>query len=304
MAPENPQRRLSERKGLSAAQGICYRTGPFLVRLATDYPPLLQTLAELYPGTQVRGDDEIIDFHLGLRRPLSPRRWWRPYIRFHLENLVPFEPYPLDHAFPLLEWGLNWCIATSAHQYLMLHAAVVERDGSALILPALPGSGKSTLCAALALRGWRLLSDEFGLVEPAAGRVSPLPRAVPLKNESISVIRELAPNARLGPLYPETRKGTVAHLSPPGDSLRRQLDPATPRWIVFPRFVKGRPVQLTPVPKSVAFRRLARNAFNYRLLGATGFLGATRLIRGCSSHRIEYGDLDQAIRTLEQALLE
>jgi predicted ATPase len=33
---------------------------------------------------------------------------------------------------------------------------VVERDGHALILPAMPGSGKSTLTAALVQRGWRL----------------------------------------------------------------------------------------------------------------------------------------------------
>jgi predicted ATPase len=30
-----------------------------------------------------------------------------------------------------------------------------------VILPAPPGSGKSTLCAALVTRGWRLLSDEL-----------------------------------------------------------------------------------------------------------------------------------------------
>lgn len=290
--------------GPDSSAEVCYRTGPFLVRLDTDHPPLLQTLADLYPGTQTRQDAEIVDFHLEMRRPLSLRRWWHPYIRFHLEDLSPFEPYPLDHAFPLLEWGLNWCIATSAHQYLMLHSAVVEQKDSALILPALPGSGKSTLCAALALRGWRLLSDEFGLVEPGTGRILPLPRAVPLKNESIAVIRGFAPQAHLGPLYAETRKGTVSHLSPPGDSLPRQMDPAFPRWVVFPRYMKNRPARVTPVPKSLAFRRLAHNAFNYRLLGAGGFLGASRLIRSCDCYRIEYGDLDEAIAALELALLD
>ncbi len=286
----------------AAPAGAQFRTGPFLVSLETDDPQLLRTRADLYPGTGECLDGQIVDFHLRMQRPASPRRWWRPYIRFHLENLTPFEPYPLDHAFPLLEWGLNWCIATSAHQYLMLHAAVVERDGLAIILPALPGSGKSTLCAALSLRGWRLLSDEFGLVEPATGRLLPLPRAVPLKNESIAVIRAFSPRAHLGPVFPNTRKGTVVHMRPPGDGLRRQTESAQPRWILFPRFRQGRPVDIRAVPDMSAFPRLAFNSFNYRLLGEVGFRTATALVKRCDCFSIEYGDLDQAISALERTL--
>ena len=65
----------------------------------------------------------------------------------------------------MLEWGLNWCVAGHAHQYLMLHAAALERNGRAVILPGDPGAGKSTLTAALMLSGWRLLSDEITLVD-------------------------------------------------------------------------------------------------------------------------------------------
>ncbi|MBK9234594.1 MAG: hypothetical protein IPO19_00450 [Rhodoferax sp.] len=35
-----------------------------------------------------------------------------------------------------------------------------------LVMPAIPGSGKSTLTAGLSLSGWRLLSDEFGALDP------------------------------------------------------------------------------------------------------------------------------------------
>ena len=51
---------------------------------------------------------------------------------------------------------------------LLLHAGV-ERDGLALICPP-SWSGKSTLTAALSLRGWRLLSDEFGAFDPRQAR--------------------------------------------------------------------------------------------------------------------------------------
>lgn len=290
--------RLSE-LGAGAGRGrwrcAVYRTGPFLVGLRTTHAPVWDLLTALYPDTEVVSGEAIVHFRLSLRRPHGPRRWWRPQIEFLQERESPFEPYPLDHAFPLLEWGLNWCIAMRAHQYLMLHAGAVERDGDALVLPAMPGSGKSTLSAALSLRGWRLLSDEFGLYDPGARHLDPLPRAVPLKNESIGVIRAFDPRAHLGPVFPKTRKGDVAHLRPPGDSLLRQREPAVPRWILFPRFTPGSEARMEPVAKSLAFTRLAQNAFNYRLLGQVGFDALAALIRSCDCWSLVYSDLDQAL---------
>src|SRR4029079_4735133 len=126
---------------------------------------------------------------------------------------------PVGHALAVLEWGLNLVIALRSHSWLMLHSAAVERSGGVLLLPAWPGAGKTTLCTALAFRGWRLLSDEFGLVEPRSRLIAAIPRPMPLKNEAIEVIRAFAPDAELGPTIPNTRKGTIAHVKPPSDSI-------------------------------------------------------------------------------------
>jgi HprK-related kinase A len=217
---------------------------------------------------------------------------------FQAEDSRPLAPFPRDHAFALLEWGVNWCIATRAHQYLMLHAGAVERDGRALILPAMPGSGKSTLTAALIARGWRLLSDEFGLLDHQSGRLHPLPRAIPLKNRSIDVIRRFWPDADIGPVFTRTRKGDVAHLRPPAASLIRQAEPADPAWILFPQYVSGSPVQIGRQPQSQVFTRLSQNAFNYNLLGAVGFRSLSALVRDCPCWSIRYGDLDAVIAAI------
>jgi HprK-related kinase A len=256
----------------------------------------LQSLVKrCYGEAQTPRPDAFV--HLNLRVDRGPvlRRFFAPQAIFRFENRTPFEPYPQDHAFPLLEWGTNWCIAMRGHRFLMLHAGVVERHGHALILPAMPGSGKTTLSAALAHRGWRFLSDEFALVDREPGLIHPLPRAAPLKNRSIDVIRAFAPDADIGPVFKKTRKGDVAHLRPPRDALERQSEPAAPAWIVFPRYIPGRTLTIHRLPLSIAFTRLSNNSFNYRLLGATGFERLQRLIRACDCFSVEYGDLDEIV---------
>lgn len=210
----------------------------------------------------------------------------------------PFEPHPLENAFPMFEWGLNWCIATSAHRYMMLHAGTVAFGDQALIMPGTPGSGKSTLSAALHLRGARLLSDEFGLVRPEKGDLLPMPRGIPLKNTSIEAIIEFDQAAPLGPTYPKTRKGRVRHLRPSRESQIRQHVPAVPRWLVFPRYQAGADEVLRPLEKVEAFRQLAFNCFNYRLLGETSFRAIAQLIRQVDCYTFTFSSLERAVEQL------
>ena len=252
-------------------------------------------MSVLYADYPVASEGSFADFRVRLEPPRSHRRWWQPQVLFEVDGAVIFEPFPREAALPLFEWGFNWCIAKRSHQFLMLHSAVVAKDGNAVLMPALPGSGKSTLCAALVNRGWRLLSDEFGLVDPGTGMLVPAPRPIPLKNQSIDVIRRFAPDATLGPSFPKTRKGTVAHMRAPVDSVRRMDERASPRRIIFPRYETEAHLSLEPLSKDLAFLRLANNSFNYQLLGADGFRTVERIVRHCEVHQLTYSDLDEAI---------
>jgi HprK-related kinase A len=201
-------------------------------------------------------------------------------------------------AVPMLEWSINWCAATRANQYVMIHAAVLERDGGALILPGVTGAGKSTLCAGLAHRGWRLLSDEFALIRPGDGGLDPWPRPISLKNTSIDVIRGWAPGARMSTPVPNTNKGTIAHVRPPADSVRRAAEPAAPAWLVFPTFEKHAAATLTRLPRARAFFRLADCSFNYGALGIRGFQTLSRMIDACDAYEFRYSSLDEALSLL------
>ena len=128
---------------------------PFAVRVQSRIDVVAEGLACLYADYQIppfRGTG-FSDFHVSL---LSCRRWFRPLCAFQLDGVQPFTPLALSEAFALFEWGLNWCVTSHCHQWVTLHAAVLERGGRAVILPAPPGAGKSNLCAAVMFRGWRL----------------------------------------------------------------------------------------------------------------------------------------------------
>lgn len=278
-----------------ARRGLRLQTGGFVACVRSAIPHLADGIALLYADYPVRDDADFADFYLNFRRPSGLRRWYRPQVRFDYDGLAPFQPLPLAQAVPMFEWALNWCVSSRAHRYLVIHAAVVELNGRAAILPAPPGSGKSTLCAALVTRGWRLLSDELTLVDLDTGELVPLPRPVSLKNGSIDLIRRYAPQAQFTRAVADTAKGTVAHMKPPADSVRRAHEPARPAWIVFPKYVAGASPLLAPVPRARAFLRLAENAFNYSVLGAAGFDAVAGLIDATDTFDFSYSALDDAI---------
>ena len=167
------------------------------------------------------------------------------------------------------------------------------------MLPGRPGAGKSTLCAALVNAGWRLLSDELAVVDPTDGGVRALARPISLKDNSIEIVRRLVPGAVFGPRAIDTRKGTVAHMRPPAESVRRAAAPAWPRWIVMPRFAPAEPLQLRPVSKARAFSRLADNSLNYDILGEAGFRAMAGLIDRCDCHDLTFHALDDAVAALD-----
>lgn len=277
-----------------AGPGLCIRTGPVVNRVRSAIPALADAVALHYGGHPLEASDGFADFSVRVHRPGGPRRWWRPQVMFEIDELHPFAPLPGDQAFPMLEWGLNWCISNRCHQYLTLHGAVCERDGRALILPAPPGSGKSTLCAGLVHRGWRLLSDELTVLTRPGSAVVPVPRPVSLKNASIEVIGRFAPEARFSPAVHDTLKGSVAHFRPPASAVERAAETAEPAWVVWPRWEAGSPSRLEPIGRAECMLHLVENAFNYNVHGRAGFEQLADLVERCDAYRFVYSDLEDA----------
>jgi len=279
--------------------------GPFSFAIATDSDAVASDLARIYQHFGCRPSSksarpDFVDFDIAVRTRSPLRRYIKPQIDFYLNERRPFKPLPRDQGYAMLEWGMNWCIANHAHQYLIVHAGVVERNGRAVVMPAVQGAGKSTLTAALVYSGWRLFSDELALLGLGDQWAYPVPRPINLKNESIAIIDAYIGGGVFSRPAHDTSKGTVALLQPPAASVEAMKIGAPVGAIVFPRYVPDSGVQLTAVERAVAFEEIIAHCFNYHLLGVEGFDLLYGIISASPCYTLEYSDFDLARAALAE----
>jgi len=282
------------------AAGLPFRVGPFTLRITGDDALLAKCLNLHYPDYPLSAVDDFADAAIALQ---ARSRWARTFakpLNIALEDGVSFTSFPAHALLAHIEWSFNWCIASRGNRFLMLHGGVVSRGEQALILPGIPGAGKSTLTAYLIHRGWRLLSDEFTLVEPGTLVVFPFPRLIPLKNQSIAVIKDAVPESRFGPQIPGTRKGLVSHVCPDTAHIRQMDVTVAPRLIVFPTYAAGAATQFVQMKKSETFAELTQHAFNYALLAREGFETVAGLVDSVQAYRMTYSQLEDANERLRE----
>ena len=253
----------------------------------------LETLYAGYPPP------DFPDFSVRLFPARPWRQWARPSVTIGGEFMLPdAAPLPLAQGLLAAEMGMNLQMALGQRRYLLLHASAVERDGKALLMTGISGAGKSTLAALLSARGWRLMGDEFALLDPETGLVHAFPRLVSLKNAAIHVVTAALPEARFGPLLAATPKGDIRHLVPDAAAVAAMDQPAAPALLLFPSF--GFAAADRVVLPSEVFVRLTQASTNYVALGERGFAALTHLVRTIPARAIDYPDTDSAIAQVEQ----
>jgi hypothetical protein len=112
-------------------------------------------------------------------------------------------------------------------------------------------------------------------------------------------MQKFVPNAVFNQLTHDTHKGTVTHMKVPAEQLQCIKECASPRWVIFPKYVANAQAELTPRSKANSMLELARNSFNYMSLGLTGFEVLSDVISDCDCYDFRYSELDDAVEVFD-----
>jgi hypothetical protein len=138
--------------------------------------------------------------------------------------------------------------------FLVFHAGVVGRGGRCLMLPAAPGSGKSSLAAALARQGFSFFSDEVALCAEDRFALRPVPLGICVKSSGWALLMPLYPELAEARTHDRVDGKIVRYLPPPPGPKDDTYHPVGA--IVFPRYAPDLETALVPLAKAEALRRL------------------------------------------------
>ena len=209
-----------------------------------------------------------------------------------------------EELVPVLH-GLVWLEIADQHGFfLQLHAGVVaggprHAERACILLPARPGSGKTTLTAALVHAGWHYLSDEVAFMDAQTMRVAPVPIAFCLKRSGVAPVAEFWPAARDLQFHLRSDGKEVAYLPPPVERVVAPDARMDVRAIVFPRYRKDHVLAWHGLSRPDALRRLIDEC-----VAISGRLSVARVqalvnwIANVTCYELTYGSTADAVSTI------
>ena len=179
-------------------------------------------------------------------------------------------------------------------RFLLVHAgAVVTPAGKGVLFPAASGSGKTTMVTALIRAGFGFLSDELAVIEPGTGRIHPFPRALNLKDGTLSLFPGLRPDddglwgvrsrafARVATVRPSAEAG-----------------PAEIGYVIAPRHTPGAATEVTTLGSAEVTKELWTNTLNLPRFGSKALFVLADLGSRVKGHRLISSDLQESVDTV------
>ena len=276
-----------------------FKIGDIRVCMRSELPDVLDDYAALYRS--YRRDDYVADRSViqtqvrhGSRSVPGRRRY---------DVCIDGEVYRSNQrrleVLPYVEWGINARVIATRSDYLQLHAASLVRDGVGVVLPGIPGAGKSTLAAALLSRGWQYMCDEFALINTKTLRLHPFPKALCIKAGSFEVVRQL--NLRLwhDRSYVKFMKGKVGYISSSDMGMGAIASASPIRFVIFPKYTGQSEPHLRAVTRTQSAIALASQALNRHVFGHRTMSILCNIVRDAECFALESGPIKKTCDLLE-----
>lgn len=217
---------------------------------------------------------------------------------YHDEELVA-TCEALDQLAPIVKSTVWQTVLRDEAYFLDIHAGVVSDGKRCLLLPAAPGSGKSTLTAALVHAGFEFFSDEVALLEDGTLDVLPVPLALCVKDTGIGALASHYPRLRGSPVHRRGDGKRVVYL-PPAREHRPFDERARPvHALVFPQYAPGSETALTPLPRPAALQALLSQCL--RVAARLDFERVERIVAWIAKlpcYALRVGDSEAAVAAI------
>lgn len=202
----------------------------------------------------------------------------------------------LERGLALLMWHVNQqAVLSAVTSRVVLHAAAAERDGVAVLLPGAMEAGKTTTVAGLLRAGFSYVTDEATALDPITLEVMAFHKPLSVDIGSWEVLEDLKPaDADLG----------LAQWQVPPRSVGPLAADVVPRLIVAPQYTAGAVTELKSISKAEMLVHLAGCTFDFAVQPRRNLDVLGRLVTGAGCHRLTIGDLDSAVRLIEQLVAD
>jgi hypothetical protein len=180
----------------------------------------------------------------------------------------------------------------------MIHAGVVAGPNGAILLPAAPHGGKSTLAAALTYSGYKLLSDDTAILDGPTETIHPFPIGLSLRSGSWPVLTDMIPELSR---TPELVSGSevLKIVAPPCS--RIALAPLPVSTVIFPSYGADRREALGELSPGQALVKLSDAGLwvPHRDENVPQFL---KWLENLPCYQLEYSNLEAALDLVRDAL--
>ena len=206
----------------------------------------------------------------------------------------------IDELAPVAK-GLVWNSAILDHSFFLdIHAGVVCDGDKCILFPAPPGSGKSTLTAALVSAGFQFFSDEVALLEEDTFNVFPVPLAFCFKDTGIEAALQFFPQVKNLPFHNRGDGKRVCYMPPPPHALPTSTDPKPVKAVIFPQYRPAASTTLDHMSSADALKLLMDECLlvdkrldRHKVANLIGWIGKV------DCYRLEFSDTEQAISQIK-----